>query len=225
MRLPRLVLLFVLLLWVSASQADKRTELHLFQYGRTNTDQLKTAFYDFRDLLSEKLPMLSSELVQEVNIPALSQLRLKPVTDSDGELLRPNTRVGSLDDKRRYWSETGALGVLTGYVTQQEEIPYVHTTFYWGKLRGAYLAESITLKLPVVGESFDSTYDSHSVATLYALAHEIKQDCSNVSATVYLLSEAHKRAQAVSGDFPEFGADLENMIVNAIDKIRGECSD
>ena len=225
MRLPRLVLLSVLLIWVAPSQADKRTELHLFQYGRTNTDQLKTAFYDFRDLLSEKLPMLSAELVQEVNIPALSQLRLNPVIGENGELLRPNTRVGSLDDKRQYWSETGALGVLTGYVTLQETIPYVHTTFYWGKLRGAYLAETITLKLPVVGESFDSTYDSHSVATLYALAHEIKQGCSNLSAAIYLLSEAHKRAQAVSSDFPEFGAELENIVVNAINKLRVDCSD
>ena len=225
MRLSNIALPLLLFLYATSAWAEDRTELHLFQYGRTNTDQQNTAFLDFRDLLTENLPRLSAELSQDITIPALSHLSLKPVIDENGELLRPETRIGSLEDKRRYWLQTGALSVLTGHIRQQEDVPYVYTTFYWGELSGPYPDEMITLKLPIVGESFDSTYDSHSVATLYALAQEIKQDCENVAATAYLLSEAHKRAKAVTGDLSELGAELENMIVTAIDQLRSDCGD
>lgn len=225
MRLSRVVFLIMMILWVPASLAGERTEVHLFQYGRTNTDMLKTAFLDFRDMLGEKLPRLSAELSREINIPALSHLKLKSVMDGSGALLRPEARVGSLDAKRQYWLQTGALSVLTGHVRQQKETPYVFTTFFWGNLRGPYSNEMITLKLPVDGESFDNTYDSHSVAVLYALAQETKHDCVNSVEIIRLLSEAQKRARAISIDLPDLAAELEGIVVTAIDEIRSECSE
>jgi len=181
------------------------------------------AFSDFRALLTEKLPRLSAELSRHGEIPALLRLRVKPVIGENGKLLLPETRIGSLADKRKYWMQTGALGILTGYIEQPDDTPYVHTTFYWGKLSGPYPDEMITLELPGFGKSFDSTNDSHSVATLYALAQEIKHDCNNVADTVYLLSEAQKRASAVAGEFPELGAELKKMIVTAINTLRSNC--
>lgn len=225
MRMSKVALWVVLLLWAVPSLAEDRTEVHLFQYGRTSSDLLSIAFVDFRDMLEEKLPRLSAEMMQtEATNPALSQLRLKSVTDENGVLLRPEARVGSLDDKRRYWRQTGALSVLTGHVKQQGGIPYVYTTFYWGDLRGPYPEEMVQLVLPVVGESFDNTSDSHSVAVLYAMAQEIKQDCKNTAEIIFLLSEAQKRARAISGDLPELSAELENMVIAAIENIRSECS-
>lgn len=217
--------MLILALWVGDSQAGERSDLHLFQYGRTNTDLLKTAFFDFRDMLAEKLPKLSAELSRKATIPAVSHLKLNPVLNEKGELERPEVRVGSLADKRLYWLQTGALSVLTGHVRQQGGIPYVYTTFFWGQLRGPYTDEMITLKLPVTGEAFDSTYDSHSVAILYALAHEIRQDCVKINESIYLLSEAHKHAKAISSDFPELGAELEALVVNAINEIKSDCSE
>lgn len=226
MRLPKLTLLLILLFNSASSQAEQRTALHLFQYGRTNTEQQERAFLDFSDLLEANMPKLSAELSQEFNIPAVSKLHLKSVINKQGKLKRPQEQnIGSDDGKKIYWKDTGALGVLTGHVRQKEDIPYVYTTFYWGTLKGAYAHEMITLQLPIVGKSFDTTYDSHSVAVLYALAHEIRQACTNTDETFYLLSEAQKRAKAVSADLPSLGSELENIINIAINKLLEDCSE
>jgi hypothetical protein len=225
MQLSKIAILLILALWVTDSLADDRTELHLFQYGRTNTDEFKMAFFDFRDVLTEKLPKLSAEVSRNFNIPAVSQLRLRQIVDENGELLRPEERVGSLYDKRQYWRQTGALSVLTGHLRQQEDIIYVYTTFFWGDLKGPYNDEMITLKLPVEGEFLDSTSDSHSVAILYALAHDTKKECTNSAETIYLLNQAQQRAKAISRDLPELSAELEAIVKSAIDEIRSECSE
>jgi len=226
MRLSKLIFILILALWVAGSQAEERSELHLFQYGRTNTDVLKTAFFDFRDLLAEKLPILSAELSRKVSNPAVSHLKLNPIIDEKGVLERPEVRVGSLADEHLYWLQTGALSVLTGHVSLEQGIPYVYTTFFWGMLKGPYTDELITLKLPVTGAAFDSTYDSHSVAILYALAHEILQDCPKKNnESLYLLSEAYKHAQSISNDFPELGAKLETLVDNAINEIKRHCDE
>lgn len=226
MRLSKLAILFFVFLWTATSQAEERTEVHLFRYGRTNTASLQTAFNDFQDMLVEKLPKLASELLKmKVEIPALSHLRLKPVLDENGQLLRPEARVGSLDAERQYWLQTGALSVLTGHIREQGGTTYAYSTFFWGALRGPYPDEMITLKLPLVGESFDNTSDSHSVAVLYALAQESRHECVNAAEIVKLLSEAQKRAKAIADDFPELAAELEAIVVAAINKIQGDCSD
>lgn len=124
-----------------------------------------------------------------------------------------------------YWKQTGALGVLTGHVREQGNIPYAYSTFFWGELRGSYPNQMITLKLPLVGESFDNTSDSHSVAVLYALAQESKGNgCSNTAEIIKLLSEAQKRAKAIADDSPKLAAELEGMVVAAINEIQKDCS-
>ena len=114
--------------------------------------------------------------------------------------------------------------MLTGYVKEKGEIPYAYSTFFWGKLRGPYPNEMINLKLPLLGKTFDDTYDSHSVAVLYALAQESKHGCYNAAEIIKLLSEAQKRAKAIAEDFPELAAELEAMVVAAINEIRRDCS-
>jgi len=229
MRLSKLILLLIFILitalWIESSQAEGRSDLHLFQYGRTNTDLLKTAFLDFRDMLAEKLPQLSGRLSPNATNQVVSHLKLNPVLNEKGVLERPEVRVGSLADKRQYWLETGALILLTGHMRLHDGVPYVYTTFFWGNLKGPYTEETIKIKLPVTGEAFDSTYDSHSVAILYALAHEIGQDCHNIKESIYLLGEASLHAQAISEDYPELGAKLGTLVDNAIDIMKSDCSE
>lgn len=209
---------------LSTLAVAQRTELHLFQYGRTNTPQAQAAFLDFRDLLAANLPILSQEVAQGYALPALAQLKLKSVLDANQQLQRPEQKVGSLEQRRNYWRDTGALGVLTGYVSREDNIPQVHTQFYWGALGANFGHESIELTLPVVGSAFDNTNDSHAVAVLYALAHDIKDDkCQQISASIYLLSEAHKRAQAIESDLPQIGTALKNLVNDAISKLRQDC--
>ena len=77
----------------------------------------------------------------------------------------------------------------------------------------------------MTGDSFDTTEDSHSVATLYALAHYLGADCSASAAAFYLLSEAQKRANAVAADAPELLGDLETLVTRAIEALRNRCRD
>jgi hypothetical protein len=205
--------------------AAERTELHLFQYGFTNTEELRTAFLDFRDLLGEKMPRLAVELDLNIASSAVARLALKPIGGDGGGLESVGERLASLEARRRYWRETGALGVLTGRVRQVDGTPHVHTAFFWGELRGPYQHEVIDLELPVTGETYDSTNDSHSVATLYALAHELGADCGTRAGAFYLLSEAQKRANAVSADDPELGGKLETLVDRAIKALRERCVD
>lgn len=226
MRLSAMILLWAMCL--STAVRGQRTELHLFQYGRTNTPQAQAAFLDFRDLLAANLPILSQEVSHGHDIStlpeSLSQLKLTSIMDANHQLQRPEGKVGSLAQRRKYWRDTGALGLLTGHVGQTDNIPQVHTQFYWGTLGGGSGQESIELTLPVVGAAFDNTNDSHAIAVLYALAHDTPHTkCQQISGSIYLLSEAHKRALAVQSDLPEIGSRLITLVNNAINKIRHDC--
>lgn len=96
--MPRIAIIFFVFIWAVTAQAENRTEIHLFKYGRTNTVSLQTAFNDFRDMLAEKLPKLASEMLNiKVEVPAVSHLQLKSVLDENGQLLRPEERIGSLN--------------------------------------------------------------------------------------------------------------------------------
>lgn len=224
MRLPCLILLASL--GHSPFSMAQRTELHLFQYGRTNTPQAQAAFLDFRDLLAGNLPILAQEVSQGHTLPSVDKLKLRSVTGDDNELQRPESQVGSLEQRRNYWRDTGALGLLTGHVSQKGNVPQIHTRFYWGTLGVDFGNESIELTLPVVGSAFDSTNDSHAVAILYALAHDTKHaKCQQISASLHLLSEAHKRAQAVAIERPEVGLSLTSLVESAIKKIRRDCNE
>lgn len=226
MRLPCILSLLLLLpaapdgVW-----AAERTELHLFQYGRANSDRLKIAFLDFRDLLLEKMPKLAVEVQRESIIEPLDRLALKQIKLPDGSLETADVKVGNVDKRRKYWLETGALGVLTGYVREDDGRPWVHTSFFWGTLRGPWGTETIDLVLPVDGAAFDTTNDSHSVATLYALAQQIGEDCARDQDGFRLLSEAAKRAQAVTMDLYELGAKLQDLVHLAIEELKERCHD
>lgn len=230
MHLPRLVIIALCIMWSFPVVAEDRTAVHLFQYGRTNTPAMRAAFQDFHDLLVEKLPKLAAEMLKaDIGLQtqaksSLEKLSLKSVRDNEGVLMRPEFMVASVDEKRNYWLQTGALGVLTGHIRQQEQTLYANTTFYWGQLKGPFPDEVITLKLPLVGETFDTTSDSHSIAVLYALAQEARQGCNHVADAIKLLSEAHKRAKSITEDFQAMGSELEVIVVDAIESIKGECS-
>ena len=220
MRLPVVILSALLICILFDASAKERTELHLFKYARINTESSATAFLDFQDLLYEKMPKLASELKGSIDISALDQLMLKLILDDDGKLERPS---GSLDGRRKHWKETGALGLLTGYVDEQNNIPFIHTTFFLGDLHGADVQEVIDIEIPVTGEAFDTTNDSHSVATLYALAHEIGKDCKHSASAFYLLSEAGKRSLAVRNDNPELGTYLQGIVEKALVDLKDKC--
>ncbi len=221
-------LAFVYFLWASTSAvAEGRTNVHLFQYGSTNAPDTKIAFLDFQDLMSEKLPRLAAELLSERELSNVTNLALHPVMDADGEkLVRPVDRISSLDSKRNYWRETGALALLTGRVKQIGDAGLsIRSTFFLGELGQQQGAETIDLELPFSSATFDTTNDSHSVAILYALAIDISGNCAARADVYFLLSQAKLRADAITEEASDIGQKLAQTVQGALKDFSERCND
>lgn len=228
MRLPILIVALFALPVMAApvmAAAEGRTSVHLFKYGSTNSSEARIAFLDFRDLMTEKLPRLASELLSSQEIPEVAELALQPVTASDGNgLAHPSERIPSLADRRTYWRRTGALALLTGRVKNaQGDSLSVHSTFFLGELGRVHETEAIDVELPFTAATYDTTNDSHSVAVLYALAMDIANDCAKQSDVFFLLSQAKLRADAVAEDDPSLGQDLVQIVHTALDDAQNTC--
>lgn len=224
MSMPKVLICLFLVLTAFPSTAEPRANLHLFQYGLTTTEHREALFKDFRYVLEQKMPRLSDELALNDDWPALNVLMVVPVNDEKENLRLPASLIGNSLLKENYWRDTGALALLTGVVVDRGEVPYIHTTLYWGKLKSPLAQKMIDLQLPLVGKYFDTTFDSHSVAILYAIANQPDVQCNQLTSIIALLSEAQKRAKSVSEQQPELGAELETMIVASIQAHKEECN-
>ncbi|KGJ88599.1 hypothetical protein [Colwellia psychrerythraea] len=222
--MPKVLICLFLVLTAFPSTAEPRANLHLFQYGLTTTEHREALFKDFRYVLEQKMPRLSDELALNDDWPALNVLMVVPVNDEKENLRLPASLIGNSLLKENYWRDTGALALLTGVVVDRGEVPYIHTTLYWGKLKSPLAQKMIDLQLPLVGKYFDTTFDSHSVAILYAIANQPDVQCNQLTSIIALLSEAQKRAKSVSEQQPELGAELETMIVASIQAHKEECN-
>ena len=224
MRLPAGLIYLSLLLCSAAAAAQQRADLHLFQYGLTTTEQRAALFEDFRYVLEEKMPRLSDELALGEALPVLKAIRIVPVIGDNNQLRRPSELIGNLQLRQRYWHDVGALALLTGVVDVQADVPSIRTTLYWGKLKPAGAQEMIDIELPLTGNYFDTTFDSHSVAILYAIANQPDVGCNKFTAIIALLSEALKRAKAISTQQPQLGGELEQKIEQSILALKAECN-
>jgi len=224
MRLPHILACLLLSLVPVELGAQQRADLHLFQYGLTTTEQRAALFEDFRYVLEEKMPRLSDELALGDTLPVLSAIRIVPIQDENAKLRRPSELIGNLQQRRLYWRDVGALALLTGYVNDQGEVPRIQTTLYWGKLKSPIEQEMIDIELPLTGNYFDTTFDSHSVAILYAIANQPEVNCNQFTAIIALLSEAQKRAKAITVQQAELGKELEMKIEQSIQAFKVECS-
>lgn len=222
MRLP--LGLAIVCLFASVASADDRLIVHLFQYGSANSPEKKSAFLDFQDLMAEKLPRLASELEDAGGVATVSGLRLLPVPSTEGDgLATTSERIPSLEDRRIYWRDTGALALLTGRVTSEQPFA-IRSTVFWGELGGLAGRESIDLELPFNSTTYDTTNDSHSVAVLYSLAIEVGDDCANRADAFFLLSQAQLRADAVMVDAPALGGELRLLVDSAAADLESRCA-
>ena len=214
MRIAGLFLVLTVCLLTVPADAKWRSELYLFRYANTVTDELRLTYNQFKDFLRNNVPRLASELP---NVPPAAYLELNTDREERYDLVR------SLSAIRTNWANLGALAFLTGHIAVIESDHYTRTTFHWGHLHGPYPSESIEVSLPVTGIAYESTYHSHAVAILYALAHELGQKCEQRHNAIQLLSEAHKRAQAVEHAFADGEVQIRDIIEDAIAALRGPC--
>lgn len=207
-----------------------RVNLKLFRYGQTNSKEKLIAFLDFYDLISQKIPRLSHEIregVGEHNLPRLEAM-LEPVLIENDSFKVPHRLTES--EEAYYKNNPDALGLLTGAIDIENGTPKVWSKLYWGDLGSPNTPEFIDLELSVSGAAARNTVDSHSIATLFALAMNIKDNCSNVPSVIYLMSEAEKRTKnliqnSATPSTALAGKHLLSMISSEVNSIISQCVD
>jgi hypothetical protein len=207
-----------------AARADDRAEIHMFRYAGTHEQPAMGAFLDFRDIISQKLLLLAREVTEPDT--AADRLRVTQVRDQSGEWKEFGFDLRTLEG---YWQDHGPLGVLLGRVRQSNGGFAVRSSMYLGALRGDLPQAFVDIDLPIVDEEFDTTRDSHSVVTLYALAigtlHDPSSagiDCGRREASLHLLNEAFVRAQDVIQDVPSLAYMLD-AIRSTLERVRRTC--
>jgi len=221
MRLPRLTLLLFYV--ISTSAFATRTDLHLFQYSIFNRDKTESHFIYFKDLLGAKLPKLSSELRVNQNLKEYGNLRLILIKDDEEKLVQPIDIISSLADMDSYWINNNILAFLTGRVYIKNGTAFVKSEFFWGELRGQYPNAAISLELPLDGDAFDNTNDSHSIAVLLALSNDLT-GCDKPVQHMKLLNEAHKKAQSLVLTQMIVGKKLLELVEKSIKEFKSECA-
>ncbi|MEM7023807.1 MAG: hypothetical protein AAF637_14620 [Pseudomonadota bacterium] len=227
MLIRRLILLIgVLLVWTLPHPAHaERTEIHMFRYAGTNDDPAMGAFLDFRDIITHKLLLIA----REVSSPdsATDRLRVTQVLDQAGAWAAFSADLSMLEG---YWRDHGPLGVLLGRVRQRNDGFAVRSSMYLGALQGDLPQAFVDIDLPIADAQFDTTRDSHSVVTLYALAigtlldpASDTIDCDRSALGGQLLNEAYMRAQDVTRELPSL-AFVEDAIEASLERLRQTCS-
>lgn len=221
MRLPKLII--TLFCIISTCALASRTDLHLFQYSIFNRDKTENHFVYFSDLLSAKLPKLSSELRVNQNLAEYGHLRLVLIKGDDEKLIKPNEVITSLADMDSYWINNNILAFLSGRVYIKNGTAFVKSDFFWGELRGEYPNTVISLELPLDGDAYDNTNDSHSIAILLALSNDLT-GCNQRISRMKLLSEAHKKAQSLVSTQMVIGKKLLELVEKSIKEFKNECA-
>lgn len=219
MRLPVRLLIFATLLASApaGASAQTRTDVHLFRYAGIRP-QTAAAFDEFQAALREQLLTLGQSLASAS--PDAPQLRLERIT-ADGapgaELADPIVLIPSFEAERKWWRDKGALALLTGRLGR---IPgdglAILSRVFWGDLGDDPADMSLNIELPLDGDYYDDSKDSHAAAILFAFANHLPHECAHLPERFAILSAAQQLALAVTGSDPGLGDALLQRITEAL---------
>ena len=217
-----IVLLFsVVHSWGCSVNNEQRLIISIYKYSGLNRSQIHEAkFYEFEEIISSKLLLLPQELIAtNKHFEYVSNLRKILVHD-----LYSNEHVfftGTNKELHIFWDESNSLEVLLGRVRLKNNIYSVRSNIYLGDLKGNLDKPSITLDLPIIDEQFDTTRDSHTIVTLYALAMDAI-NCNKPPWIIqHLLSEAYERLSDIPDSVMGI-KELKKAIFDELIKLRIE---
>jgi len=208
---------FAILAIYADAQIVPRVSISIYKYSVNSTKQAK-GFDQFKDIISAKIRKLSEELqVKSGKIDYISGLSPHFVTRPNNiEHLRFD---GSVEDLYKHWRNSSALEVFTGRVRDVGSGLSVRSDVFLGDLKGDLAKQTITLDLPINDDQFDTTRDSHTAVTLYALAMDAQRCGSPPDVVLVFLSEAYSRVNDVRENVPDIKI-LKEAIEKAIGKLR-----
>lgn len=219
MRLPTVLLIGAALLPSApgGASADARTDVHLFRYAGIRP-QTAAAFDEFQAALREQLLTLGQSL--STASPDAIHLRLERIVAGGApgaELADPITLIPSFDAERRWWRDKGALALLTGRLSRiQDDGLAILSRVFWGDLGDSAAEMSISIELPLDGEYYDDSKDSHAAAILFAFANHLPPDCAREPERFAILSAAQQLALAVANSDPGLGGALLQRVSESL---------
>lgn len=216
-----IVMLALLSIYPAYDALGDRTTLHLYRYANISSPKKTDAFENFQQIITSKFLTLGDELRGTASLPSLNVLAVNKVLDAKtGEHLN-FTGLSSLN-LEKYWEAQGALAVLLGRLQEREQDYLMRTRFYLGKLKGTLPSPSVNIDLLVRDDQFDTTRDSHSAMTLYALAMDATDQCEHRGQVMQLFNEALIRATAAKDAFESFD-EVKKAIEVGVEQLKRKC--
>ncbi|VAV85114.1 hypothetical protein MNBD_DELTA01-217 [hydrothermal vent metagenome] len=194
-----------------------RLSIEIFKYNGLEDDTREKKFKTFVEIIHDKISRLSEEIEYKYDgINQLNDLALNIVKDADSGEHAPFEGTGN--DLYDHWNSSNALEVFIGRLRVQDSNYSVRSKVFLGDLKGALESKTVAIDLPISDEEFDTTRDSHSIITLYALAIDAKRRGQPDQEVLSLLSEAYSRLPESSQ--MSMLIDLETAIKETIENIK-----
>jgi hypothetical protein len=198
-----------------------RSFVSVFKYSRVHSDQEEKEFKEFIEIISAKILNLAEEFkIKGDNFNYFGQLKTSIVLDE--KTGKPKIFEGNMQELDEHWKKSGALGVLNGRLRLQDKIITVRSNVFLGELKGELASPIITLDMPITDDEFDSTRDSHSLVTLYAMAMDAKKRGRPPYEILSILSEANAIAKDFKKDMPGIQT-LQSAINKSLDEEKLLC--
>ena len=218
MRLPGLlIVILVVCLFSRVFAAQLRTDVHLFRYAAVSSYNAEGQFEEFKYALHEQIINLGQSL--ERSVPEAASLELKQILEQGTrQLAKPDTKFSSYRQMTEYWRLEGALAILTGRIGTRAPDPGfdIFSNVFWGEIGAQEVGTSVDFQLPLTGEFYDATKDSHAAAILYAFAMHLPNDEAFLPKRYKLLSDAWLRACAAASENASLGTDILALILTAL---------
>lgn len=195
-----------------------RLTISIFKYSGIRTERHENEFDAFKEIIVAKILKLNQEFeTKGNNFGYVSHLSPCFVSDLASDEHLPF--IGSQKDLYDHWYSSGALEVLLGRIRSTVSGFSVRSEVFLGDLKGNLGNPSVTLDLAIVDEQFDTTRDSHTLVTLYALAMDAQERGRPRNEVLTFLSEAYGRLPDLAEDIRGI-RDLKEAIIMAIEQLR-----
>lgn len=186
-------------IWATSATAQQRprTDIWIFQYGGAElSDEHNQAFSAFLSMLHGRKLSLIGELTElDSRLAYLEELSHLAVKDLAG---KPVEFRGSRSDLKRRWRDDGTLTLLYGLIRKPSAEFKVRSQFYYGDLHGELATTDVGVEADFKIEDFALASESHTAATIYAIAMEAAARGLPNQTVVALLNKAESYAKGVT---------------------------
>jgi hypothetical protein len=207
-------------IWAASATAQRgpRTDIWTYQYGGVDiSDRHNKAFSAFKSMLRGRMLTLAGELTALAGeLAYLNGLDHLDVKDRDGRLVEFKGNPNKLKER---WNNEGTLALIHGMIRERTARFRVRSQFYYGDFHGELDTSDLRLETEFSLEDFELASESHTAATIYAIAMEAEARGVSDPTVLALLNKA--KSYALGIDDAEGIAPLSEAIEKSLARLTG----